>query len=193
MHRLLDIPTQIETDRLVLRAYKPGDGQWYWPMSQKNRTHLARYEAGNVVMSVGTPAEAEAVVRELAAEWLAGRSFFMGVFDKRSNAFVAQVCIGPVNWELPDFEVGYFADTEYEGQGYVTEAVKAALRFAFEYLHAHRVSVQCDDTNVRAIRVAQFCGMIREGHIRENTRAADGSTSGTLHFGLLRREFVGHE
>jgi hypothetical protein len=31
--------------------------------------------------------------------------------------------------------------------------------------------------------------MIREGHIRENKVNADGNLSGTLYFGLLRREF----
>jgi len=31
--------------------------------------------------------------------------------------------------------------------------------------------------------------MILEGHIRENRRNADGTLSGTLHFGLLRSEF----
>jgi len=35
--------------------------------------------------------------------------------------------------------------------------------------------------------------MVREGHIRENKRNADGSISGTLHYGLLRSEFFGSE
>jgi len=31
--------------------------------------------------------------------------------------------------------------------------------------------------------------MVREGHVRENKRNPDGTLSGTLHFGLLKREF----
>jgi RimJ/RimL family protein N-acetyltransferase len=34
---LLDIPARIETERLYLRCYQPGDGPWYYAMSQKNR------------------------------------------------------------------------------------------------------------------------------------------------------------
>jgi len=49
--------------------------------------------------------------------------------------------------------------------------------------------MQCDDTNVRSRRVAERCGMVLEGHFRENKRNRDGTLSGTLHFGLLRREF----
>jgi aminoglycoside 6'-N-acetyltransferase len=158
-------------------------------MSQKNRTHLARYEAGNAVMSIGSEQDAEIVVREFAAAWVSRKSFFMGVFDRETNRFVAQVYIGPVNWDVPEFEIGFFVDRDHEGQGYVTEATRAALGFIFEHLGAHRVRLECDDTNERSQRVAERCGMEREGHIRENRMNADGKLSGTLHFGLLKKEF----
>jgi aminoglycoside 6'-N-acetyltransferase len=190
MHKLLlDIPTCLETQRLLLRGYRSGDGPWFYKMSQANRAHLARYEAGNVVMSIQTPEDAEVVVRGLANAWTARDCFFLGAFEKQTGAFVAQVYVGPVHWDLPEFQVGYFVDREHEGRGYVTEAVTAALRFIFEHLNAHRVRLECDDTNVRSSRVAERCGFVREGHIRENKRHADGSLSGTLHYGLLRSEF----
>jgi ribosomal-protein-serine acetyltransferase len=186
---LLEIPTRIETERIYLRKYEAGDGQWYYAMSQKNRPHLAQYESENVVMSIESEQDAEVVVRQLAAEWKARNCFFMGAFDKETDEFVAQVYIGPVNWNVPEFEIGFFVDKDYEGQGYVTEAVKAVLGFIFEHLKAHRVRMECDDTNERSWRVAERCGMVREGHFRENKKNADGRLSGTLWFGLLKREF----
>lgn len=47
----------------------------------------------------------------------------------------------------------------------------------------------CDDTNERSQRVANRCGPVAEGHITENKRDANGRLSGTLGFGLLKREF----
>ena len=190
MHKmLLEIPTRIEARRIYLRSYEAGDGQWYYAMSQRNRTHLARYEAENVVMSIESEQEAEVVVRELAVEWRARNCFFMGAFNRKTDEFVAQVYVGPVKWEVPEFEIGFFADKDHEGQGYVTEAVRAVMGFIFEQLKAHRVRMECDDTNERSWRVAERCGMVREGHIRENKKNADGKLSGTLHFGLLKREY----
>jgi ribosomal-protein-alanine N-acetyltransferase len=186
---LLEIPTRIEAERITLRSYQAGDGQWYYAMSQKNRIHLTQYEADNVVMSIESEQDAEDVVRELAAEWKAQNCFFMGAFDQETDEFVAQVYVGPVNWDVPEFEIGFFVDKDHEGQGYVTEAVRAAMDFIFEHLKAHRVSMECDDTNKRSVRVAERCGMVREGHIRENKRNLDGTLSGTLHFGLLKREY----
>ncbi len=190
MHKmLLEIPSRIEAGRIYLRSYQAGDGPWFYAMSQRNRAHLARYESENVVMSVGSEADAEALVRELAADWEARNCFFMGAFRRETDEFVAQVYVGPVNWDVPEFVIGFFVDKDHEGQGYVTEAVRAALGFIFEHLKAHRVRMECDDTNQRSLRVAERCGMLREGHIRENKRNADGQLSGTLHFGLLKREF----
>jgi len=76
----------------------------------------------------------------------------------------------------------------HEGRGFITEAVQATLRFIFEHLGAHRVRIHCDDTNERSYRVAERCGFVREGHIRENKRHPDGTKSGTLYFGLLKSE-----
>jgi ribosomal-protein-alanine N-acetyltransferase len=186
---LAALPTRIEAGRIYLRSFEAGDGPWYYAMSQKNRTHLARYEADNVVMSIASEQEAEAVVRELAAEWEARNAFFMGAFDRETGEFVAQIYVGPVNRDLPEFEIGFFVDRDHQGQGYITEAVRAALAFTFEHLKAHRVRMECDDGNQRSWRVAERCGMVREGHVRENKVTADGELSGTLYFGMLEREF----
>ena len=158
-------------------------------MSQKNRAHLSEYESDNVIMSIQSVEEAEVLVRDLAANWIARNCFFLGAFDKQTREFVAQIYVGPVSWDLPEFQIDFFVDRDHEGQGYATESVNASLRFVFEHLGAHRVRMECDDTNERSCRVADRCGMVKEGHVRENKRRPDGTLSGTLHFGLLKREF----
>jgi ribosomal-protein-alanine N-acetyltransferase len=186
---LLDLPTRIETERLYLRPYAPGDGPMYYAVSQRNRAHLARYEADNVLMTLENEEHAEVVVRELAAEWMARNAFFMGAFDKQSDEFVAQIYFGPLNWDLPEFILGYIVDVDHEGQGFVSEAVRATLDVIFKHLGAHRVSIHTDDTNLRSRRVAERCGFVQEGHLRENKRNPDGTVSGTLYYGLLREEY----
>jgi ribosomal-protein-alanine N-acetyltransferase len=189
MHKLLlDIPTQMETERLTLRCYRAGDGKWYYPVSQKNRQHLERYEAGNVMMTIKSEEDAEIMVRDLAADWVARNCFFLGVFKKKTGEFVGQIYVGPVNWSLPEFQIGYVADCDHQGKGFITEAVKGVLQFIFQHLGAHRVRLECDETNVRSLRVAERCGMVREGLVREDKKNPDGTFSSTLHFGLLRRE-----
>ncbi len=192
VHRmLLELPVRLEAERLFLRPYGPGDGRWYYSMSQRNRRHLERFEAGNAVMFIQSEEDAEVTVREFAATWAARKAFFLGAFRREGGEFVAQVYVGVVNWDLPEFEVGYFADVDHEGQGYVTEAVRAALHFIFEHLGARRVSLRCDETNTRSQRVAERCGFVLEGHTREDKLWPGGTCTDTLHYGLLPREFTG--
>ena len=148
-----------------------------------------RYESDNVAATIASDEAAEELVCELAAAWTERNCFFIGAFDKMMGEFVAQIYVGPVDWKLPEFQIGYFADVSHEGQGYVTEAVRATLGIVFNHLNAHRVRLECDETNVRSIRVAERCDMIREGHLRENKRNPDGMYSGSLIYGLLKSEF----
>ena len=190
MHKmLLEIPTRIETERLYLRPYQAGDGTMLFAVGKRNKAHLTRYESGNFLNHLKDEQHAEIVVRELAADWVARNCFFLGIFDKDSHQWVGQVYIGPTNWDLPEFAIGYVVDIAHEGKGYITEAVKAALCFIFENLQAHRVRSDCNDTNERSYRVLERCGFTREGHFRENKKNPDGTFHGDYQYGLLKREF----
>jgi RimJ/RimL family protein N-acetyltransferase len=158
-------------------------------MSQRNHAHLERYESGNPAMAIKTEEDATKVITDLVNEWKKGSHYFMGVFLKDPEQFVAQLYFGLVNRNVPEFGIGYFADVEHEGNGYVTEAVNAVVKLLFETLNAHRLRIETDDTNVRSIKVAERCRFSKEGHIRENKKNPDGTYSGTLYYGLLRSEF----
>ncbi len=190
MNKMLrEFPTPFETERLSLRSYRPGDGGWYYAMSLKNREHLSRYEGDNIAANVVSEEAAEVLVGEVEAAWKAHNCFFIGAFDKKTSEFVAQIYVGPVDWNLPEFQIGYFADVDHEGQGFVTEGVKAVLAILFEQMNAHRVRLECDETNVRSIRVAERLGMKREGYLRENRHNPDGTYSGSYIYGLLQAEY----
>lgn len=189
MHRLLlNIPETIETDRLILRAYHQGDGEMYFAVGERNRSHLQRFEGMNPVIKSSNAEEAEVVIRELALEWAARSAFFLGGFDKQTGQFVVQIYIGAESWEKREFELGYFVDCRHEGQGFVTEAGRAALRFLFHHLDARRIRLECSDLNIRSMRVAEKLGFTREAHFREDKLEEDGSYSGTIVYGMLKSE-----
>ncbi len=178
MNRSRPPTIHIETERLFLRPYQSGDGILYYQISQRNRKHLAQYESGNVLMLIASEEEAERAIQRLIASWDAGEAFFLGAFQKETGEFVAQIYIGLSNRQLPEYEIGYIADVDHEGKGYVTEAALAALHFAFEQLGAHRVRLECDDTNLRSRKAAERCGFIQEGHIRENKGTPMAASAG---------------
>lgn len=188
-HRPDEIPSQFETERLIVRRYHLSDDAAYLAAGLRNVEHLGRFESDNSLRKIKTQEDSRKLLGEYLSAWNARRYFMYGAFDKPSGAFTAQIYVGVVSWTTPEFEVGYVADVDHVGQGLVTEAVKGVLKGIFESLNAHRVRIECSDSNPRSAHVAERCGFVREGHIRENRREADGSLTGTYHFGLLRSEY----
>lgn len=164
----LTLPSHFETDRLILRCYQADDALWFHAMCLQNRAHLMQYESDNFIMEVDSEEKAESILVELINARQTGKFLCMAAFDKRNRDFVAQIVARLVNPDLPEYEIGYFAEKDHEGRGFVTEAVTGTLAFLFDTLKAHRVRAECDDTNLRSIRVAKRCGMLEEGHFHEN-------------------------
>ncbi len=183
------LPLSNETPRLLVRRYRAEDSAWYWRVGQRNRDHLAQYETDNPICALESEEEAKTLLEGFVTAWQEGRAFFLGAFLKSTDEFVAQLYVGLSNPGVPEYSIGYFGDEAHGGHGYVTETVQVGLTMCFEHLGAHRVRLECDDQNVKSIGVAKRCGFVLEGHIRENHRHADGTLTGTLHFGMLRSEW----
>lgn len=184
------LPSNLATERLVLRRYRPDDAGWYAAMAQRNRAHLSRYESGNAAMKISSEADALAAIMGFEEVANAGRAAVLGAFRRTDAAFVGQVYIGVADAELPGYLVGYFCDEAHLRQGYTREATAAAVASLFCDCGALRVGLWCDDTNEASRRIAERLGMRREGHLRADKRNADGSISGSLCYGLLRDEFL---
>ncbi|MFI5201423.1 MAG: GNAT family N-acetyltransferase [Candidatus Kapaibacterium sp.] len=64
-------------------------------------------------------------------------------------------------------EVGYTLNRNHWGKGYMSEALREMIRFAFEEMGMHRLAATCDFDNVRSAAVMERCGMQLEGVHRD--------------------------
>lgn len=62
--------------------------------------------------------------------------------------------------------VGYWIGKPHAGRGYMTEAVRASVGFAFDTLHLHRLEAATMPNNLASIRVLEHNGFRREGYAR---------------------------
>ena len=62
-------------------------------------------------------------------------------------------------------EIGYGILEEYQGQGYATEVVKAALRWAFQNPNVTAIEAETDADNAASKRVLEKCGFLANGII----------------------------
>lgn len=66
--------------------------------------------------------------------------------------------------------LGYWMGEPYAGKGYMSEAVKAIVPFAFRTLRLHRVEAACLPHNAPSIRLLEKVGFVREGYARRFLR-----------------------
>jgi len=65
-------------------------------------------------------------------------------------------------------EIGYGINSEFEGWGYTTEAVKAMCGWAFVQPGVRKVIAETDKDNIASQRVLQKCGMKRYDETEES-------------------------
>ena len=71
-------------------------------------------------------------------------------------------------FDIGVYEIGYWIDVQYQGQGFVTEFVTAITRFAFEYLGAIRIQIATQIENEKSVSVAKRCGFSCEATMKNN-------------------------
>lgn len=86
-------------------------------------------------------------------------------------------------------EIGYNLGKEYWGQGYMTEAVKALLKFCFRKLGVPMITVYHFPENDRSRRVIEKCGFKREGTIRAGYKRFDGVLMDEVCYSMTKEEY----
>jgi RimJ/RimL family protein N-acetyltransferase len=98
------------------------------------------------------------------------KDFGFLMFTKKTGDLVGGIGLHRVDWTIPKLEIGYWIGTRFEGQGYVTEAVRALTEAAFKKLGAVRMELLCDGHNRRSRKVAKRAGYKLEGIHRQSRR-----------------------
>jgi RimJ/RimL family protein N-acetyltransferase len=96
------------------------------------------------------------------------------MFEKHSGSLLGSVGLHRTDWTLPKTEVGYWIRPSAGGQGFVSEGVQALVDWSVNQLHAQRVELVTDEINSASRRVAERCGFVLEGVLRNVMKAPDG-------------------
>jgi RimJ/RimL family protein N-acetyltransferase len=178
---LLEVPDELRTARLTLRAPRAGDG------AVINAAVVESFAELNAWMPWAREPQgvedSELFARRGAAEFLTRVNLPMLLF-LHDGRFVGASGMHHIDWTVPRFEIGYWCRTSLTGRGYVSEAVAALTTMAFERLAAARVEIRTDARNERSWRVAERLGFVLEGVLVNEARATDGGLRDTRVYAL---------
>lgn len=85
-------------------------------------------------------------------------------------------------------EIGYMILPQFQGKGYVTEAVKAVMEYGFNQMNLHSIEAVIDPGNYASEKALQKIGFVKEAHIHEN-ELYDGKFWDTVIYSMLKRNY----
>lgn len=176
------LPT-LDTPRLRLRWLTPDDDAGL--LEVFGDFEVCRYTARAVL---GDLADAAALRQEIADGFAARTLFQWGLARRSDDRVIGTLTLFGFATAHRRAELGYALGRAQWGRGYVSEALDAALRFAFGTLDLHRMEADVDPRNPGSMRVLERAGFTREGFLRERYHV-HGEIQDAVYYGLLRREW----
>jgi ribosomal-protein-serine acetyltransferase len=125
-------------------------------------------------------------IRMTRENWELHQLFDYGLFRREDDLYLGNVGVHSISWQHRRCEIGYWILGRFEGQGYISEAVRA-LETVFFGLGFHRIEIHCSSHNLRSASVPKRCGYRLEGTQRDD-RIEDGAYSDTLIYGKLESD-----
>ena len=175
----------VRTERLLLRRMTTADAPAMW--AYRRLDEVTRWVTSRPVDEAAWIAGSAAMLRDQLVLELDGRvvgDVMVRVEDAWAQREVAHLAVGT------QAELGWTLDPAVGGRGLATEAVRAALRIAFEGLGVRRVVASAFADNGPSLRLAERVGMRRESYAVADSLHRDLGWIDGVGYALLAEEWA---
>ena len=156
----MKMPERIETERLLLRKPRMDDAPAIfdgWAQDQEVTRYLTWRPHGQIEQS-------QEFLQACIRAWESETRFPYMITLKENGQVIGMI---DPRIEGPKVGIGYGAARAYWGNGYVTEATRAIIEWAFRQPSIYRVYATTDVENTASRRVLEKVGMQCEGILRK--------------------------
>lgn len=168
-----------------LRQLEPSDAEEIFAAVCANREHLDRWLPW--VESTHAAGDTRQFLEQVAANRQQGRT---AAYSLRIRGQLAGLIgLHDIDQANATAQIGYWLAAAYEGQGWMTRAVRALLAMAFDGLALERIEIRCASGNVRSQAIPKRLGFTYEGTLRSAQRLHGRSVDLRI-YALLREEWL---
>jgi ribosomal-protein-serine acetyltransferase len=169
---------------ITLRPLTPLDAGRLFAHMERNREHLREWlDEADIVL---TEDDARHWLEKASEQAVAGRGIFGGLFA--GEELIGTAGFHHLDREDGTVEIGYWLGESSVGQGIMSDAVKALVRYAFEELRLNKVEIVCPELNDRSRAIPERLGFTLEGTRREAMMLRSWPHD-LCHYGLLVSEW----
>ncbi|MFN0245508.1 MAG: GNAT family N-acetyltransferase [Kofleriaceae bacterium] len=181
-----ELPLVLATKRLTLRPYMLADVDALWPHVSDPR--LPPQMSWNAHANKD---ETRAFVQRCIRGVTEGNGITWAILH--DNELVGAIGLHGITfkhiaWRVDRAELGYWVGIPFHRRGFMTEAATEVVRFAFETLGLHKITVGCLDGNDGSRKIIERLGFRFIGR-REDDVWRDGAWHAHLRYELLASSY----
>ena len=157
-------------ERVYIRFLEPADADALHALRLRNADFFQQFSPAHSsdYYAIET---VRGILNEAAQNRETGRDYFFGIFLNGTDELIGDVNLFHVfRGPLQKCMIGYSLDQGHNGHGYATEAVRLAVRYAFDELKLHRVEAGAMPVNIGSMRVLEKAGFEKEGIERKGVK-----------------------
>ncbi|NFU58568.1 GNAT family N-acetyltransferase [Clostridium botulinum] len=152
---------RLEGTHVELKILTPEDSQDVYDYYVRNKKHLEPFEPARD-SEFYTLEGQRILLMEGYKQFLNGTSINFGIYINKK--FIGKIQLSNIVMGIfHNAFVGYSIDRDYQGKGYMKEALSILLDYAFEDMELHRIEASTLVDNVRSQRVLESCGFKEVG------------------------------
>jgi ribosomal-protein-alanine N-acetyltransferase len=180
-------PVRLARGAVYLRPPLVSDWEEWAKLREASAAFLTPWEPLWPVDALSKPSYQHRLRRQLS-EWRAGEGYHFLIFREADDALLGGLSLTNVRRGVAQTAVlGYWVGEAFARRGVMSDAVKAALAFAFGELELHRVEAACLPRNAASRGLLEKLGFRHEGNARAYLRIA-GRWEDHLLFAMLAEE-----
>ncbi|GGH77807.1 ribosomal-protein-alanine N-acetyltransferase [Pullulanibacillus pueri] len=162
--------TTLMGDRIYVKLVEEADAEVLLALELKNKDFFQLYTGSRKDDFYTLEGQLERIkTNKSSAE--ADQGYFFVIYLRESEQLIGEITLFEVaRGNLQSCWIGYFLDQEQNGKGYMTEAVRLVVDYAFQTLRLHRIEAGVMPHNIGSAKVLLKAGFQKEGLSRENVK-----------------------
>ena len=154
----------LEGEKIILKKHEVSLAQKMFEYVCKDKERLSKFLPWP--QDIKSIDDEKKFIEDSNEAWVRYASAGYGIFRKKDNEYLGNIGAFNFDWNNESCEIGYWILGDFEGKGYMREAVQA-LEDELFLIGFNRIVIMCDKENQRSKTIPKSLGYTFEGRLRD--------------------------